>query len=66
MVVPLLDTTEHEKNKEEENQRNTIKAECAGSWAGVVERSGQRSWRLKALKRSRSVGACFSTIDGLL
>lgn len=64
--VSLLDTTEHEKNTEEENKCNTIKARCTGSCAGVAERSGQRRWRLMALQRSRSVRACFSTIDGLL
>lgn len=37
----------------------------ARSRAGAAERSGQQGSRLMASKRSRSVGACFSTIDGL-
>lgn len=70
--VSLLDTTEHEKTKEKENKCPVIKAGCAGTYinvprrrAGAVGRSGQQGSRLMASKRSGSVGACFSMIDGL-
>lgn len=70
--VSVLETTEHEKNKEKENKCKVIKAGCAGTYikqcaeeprrsGGAVRAAGAEAYGFQALQER---GPWFFTIDG--